>query len=258
MTARFDDTVLARRLDRIESYQAIQQLPMRYAMAVDGRDMEGWVKLFVPNVRVTKETSGREALLAQIVPMVRTFQRSVHQICGHRIELDDTDDDHATGAVYCRAEHEVDERWIVMAICYFDDYRRVDGEWLVHAPTRASLVRGRHQRASASRRLRQLGQWRTAGTPRFLSDVGAVLGLTRSSQLVIRVVSTTSCSRRSSSSMRGPPTRANRPDWRWLRVVWMGAVRVLLMGRCRWQPGCGNSAGCRIVTPTRWFIVAGS
>lgn len=130
MTVRFEETVLARRLDRIESYQAIQQLPMRYAMAVDGRDMEGWVKLFVPNVRVTKETSGREALLAQIVPMVRTFQRSVHQICGHRIELDDSDDDHATGAVYCRAEHEVDERWIVMAICYFDDYRRVDGEWL--------------------------------------------------------------------------------------------------------------------------------
>jgi hypothetical protein len=31
--------------------------------------------------------------------------------------------------VYCRAEHEVGERWIVMAICYFDDYQRVDGEW---------------------------------------------------------------------------------------------------------------------------------
>jgi hypothetical protein len=24
----------------------------------------------------------------------------------------------------------VDDRWIVMAICYFDDYSRVDGEWL--------------------------------------------------------------------------------------------------------------------------------
>jgi hypothetical protein len=31
--------------------------------------------------------------------------------------------------VYCRAEHEVEERWIVMAICYFDEYRRLDGEW---------------------------------------------------------------------------------------------------------------------------------
>jgi hypothetical protein len=123
-------TETERRLDRIESHLAIQQLPVRYAMAVDGRDMHTWVNLFVPNVRVTKEMSGRDALLAQIVPMVQTFRRSIHQICGHRIELDPADDDHATGAVYCRAEHEVDDRWIVMAICYFDDYNRVDGEWL--------------------------------------------------------------------------------------------------------------------------------
>jgi len=130
VTGRDIDADVARRLDRIESYQAIQQLPIRYALAVDGRDMETWVNLFVPNVRVTKETSGRDALAAQIDPMVRTFKRSIHSICGHRIELDDADPDHATGAVYCRAEHEVDDRWIVMAICYFDDYRRVDGEWL--------------------------------------------------------------------------------------------------------------------------------
>ena len=52
----------------------------------------------------------------------------MHQIVGHRIEFGDAD--HATGAVYCRAEHEVDERWIVMAICYFDTNRRVEGEWL--------------------------------------------------------------------------------------------------------------------------------
>jgi hypothetical protein len=121
---------LEQRLDRIESHLAIQQLPIRYALAVDGRDMDAWVRLFVPDVRVTKQTSGREALAVQIDGMVRTFKRSIHSICGHRIEFDDADPDHATGAVYCRAEHEVDDRWIVMAICYFDDYRRVDGEWL--------------------------------------------------------------------------------------------------------------------------------
>jgi SnoaL-like domain len=119
-----------RRLERLESQLAIQQLPIRYAMAIDGRDVEAWVKLFVPTVRVTKQTSGREALAAQIDGMIRTFTRSVHQICGHRIEFDEANRDHATGAVYCRAEHEVDDRWIVMAICYFDDYDRVEGEWL--------------------------------------------------------------------------------------------------------------------------------
>lgn len=120
---------LAGRLDRIESYQAIQQLPIRYAVAVDGRDVDAWVALFVPDVRVTKTEAGRAALRRQIDGMLRTFGRSMHQICGHRIQLDSGDADHATGAVYCRAEHEVGDRWVVMAICYWDDYRRVDGEW---------------------------------------------------------------------------------------------------------------------------------
>ena len=120
----------AARLDRMESHLAIQQLPIRYALAVDGRDVASWVRLFVPDVRVGRDATGREALHRQIDGMLRTFRRSVHQICGHRVELDEEQPDHASGAVYCRAEHEVDDRWIVMAICYFDDYRRVDGEWL--------------------------------------------------------------------------------------------------------------------------------
>lgn len=118
------------RLDGIESRLAIGQLPIRYALAVDGRDLDAWVSLFVPDVQVGRDAYGREALRAQIEPLLRTFRRSVHQICGHRIELDPSDPDRASGATYCRAEHEVDDRWVVMAICYLDDYQRVDGEWL--------------------------------------------------------------------------------------------------------------------------------
>jgi hypothetical protein len=117
------------RLDRLESRLAIGQLPIRYAMAVDGRDVQEWVSLFVADVQVGRHASGREALRGHIAPLLRTFARSVHQICGHRVELAD-DLETASGAVYCRAEHEVDDRWIVMAICYFDDYQRVEGEWL--------------------------------------------------------------------------------------------------------------------------------
>jgi hypothetical protein len=121
---------LARRLERVESRLAIQQLPIRYALAVDGRDTDAWVRLFVPDVRATRTESGRPALLRQIDGTLRAFGRSVHQICGHRVELDQDDPDRASGAVYCRAEHEVGDRWVVMAICYFDEYRRHDGEWL--------------------------------------------------------------------------------------------------------------------------------
>jgi len=120
------DEVLAR-LARVEAYQAIQQLPIRYALAVDGRDIGAWVGLFVPDVDMGRHGRGRDVLRSYIEPQLRWFYRSMHQIVGHRIEL--IDNDSARGAVYCRAEHEVGDRWIVMAICYFDDYRRVDGEW---------------------------------------------------------------------------------------------------------------------------------
>jgi hypothetical protein len=125
-----DDHQFNIRLEAIESRLAIGQLPIRYAMAVDGRDVEAWVRLFVPDVRVGRDRFGRDALRDYIEPLLRTFRRSFHQIVGHRVDLDASDPDRSSGATYCRAEHEVDERWIVMAICYFDDYRRVDGEWL--------------------------------------------------------------------------------------------------------------------------------
>lgn len=116
------------RLERVEARLAIGQLPIRYAMAVDGRDLDAWVGLFVPDVQVGRDKFGREALRGYIEPALRKFRRSIHQICGHRVDI--IDRDHATGAVYCRAEHEVEDRWIVMAICYFDEYQRRDDEWL--------------------------------------------------------------------------------------------------------------------------------
>lgn len=115
------------RLDRIESSLAIQQLPMRYALAVDGRDIEGWLALFPEDVDCGRFGTGREALRRTIEGPLATFYRSIHQICGHEFHF--LDADHAAGHVYCRAEHEDGGRWIVMAICYFDDYVRKDGRW---------------------------------------------------------------------------------------------------------------------------------
>jgi len=122
------------RLARIEAHQRIGQLPIRYAIAVDSRDLDTWVGLFVPDVDMGRHGRGREVLRSFIDPQVRWFYRSVHLICGHRIDLgpdapDGAGPATATGSVYCRAEHEVDDRWVVMAIRYDDTYRRVDGEW---------------------------------------------------------------------------------------------------------------------------------
>jgi hypothetical protein len=118
---------LLRRIDRIEAQLSIQQLPIRYALAVDGRDLDAWVGLFVEDVNCGRHGRGRAVLRRLIEPQVRTFYRSIHQICGHEIDLIDADT--ATGKVYCRAEHEARGKWVVMAICYFDEYARRDGRW---------------------------------------------------------------------------------------------------------------------------------
>jgi SnoaL-like domain len=43
-------TLLEERLDRVESELAIRQLPSRYALAADSRDLDTWVSLFVEDV----------------------------------------------------------------------------------------------------------------------------------------------------------------------------------------------------------------
>lgn len=118
---------MADRLDRIEAQLAIQQLPIRYALAVDSRDFDAWTELFVEDVNCGRHGSGRDVLRSIIEPACAGFYRSVHQICGHRIDL--TGADTASGMVYCRAEHEVGDAWIVMAICYADSYERRQGQW---------------------------------------------------------------------------------------------------------------------------------
>lgn len=120
---------LEQRLARVEAQLAIQQLPIRYAQAVDGRDLDGLVDLFVEDVDCGRWGKGRSALNAfyRSADVLQGFYRSIHYICGHTVDL--IDDNKATGRVYCRAEHEDGDSWVVMAICYFDHYQRLDDQW---------------------------------------------------------------------------------------------------------------------------------
>lgn len=122
-----DISELARRIERTEARLAIAELPARYAVAVDSRDVDAWLNLFVDDVDCGRRGRGRAALRTFIEPNLRTFYRSIHQICGHVVDF--VDDDTATGTVYCRAEHEDGDKWIVMAIIYFDRYVRRAGRW---------------------------------------------------------------------------------------------------------------------------------
>jgi len=121
------DPTASDRLDRIESSLAISQLPSRYAMALDARDLDSLVELFIGDVEAGAEGRGREALKRWYDRVLRRFYRSIHLICGHQFDF--VDADHATGSVYCRAEHEDGDGWYVITMRYEDDYARHDDQW---------------------------------------------------------------------------------------------------------------------------------
>jgi ketosteroid isomerase-like protein len=112
----------------ISTHEQIRQLACRYAEAVDSRDLDALVACFVEDVQVGRNRFGRPALAEWFDEVLRTFGVSIHFIGNHRITVED--DDHASGVVYCRAEHEVGDQWIVMMIQYWDSYERVGGQWL--------------------------------------------------------------------------------------------------------------------------------
>ncbi|WP_245829136.1 nuclear transport factor 2 family protein [Novosphingobium mathurense] len=116
------------RLDRLESLEAIRQLPARYALALDMRDMDAMVSLFPEDVRVGRDTTGRKALREYMDTTLRApFTGTSHHIGGHVIEFEDAD--HARGIVYSKNEHETGDEWVIMQMMYSDNYVRRDGRW---------------------------------------------------------------------------------------------------------------------------------
>ena len=119
------------RIDRLESLDQIRQLPAKYALTLDMRDIDAMVSLFEPNVRVGREASGRQALRAYMDRTLRSpFTGTSHHIGGHIIEFDDAD--HAHGVVYSKNEHETPVNgskgeWVIMQMMYIDDYVRAPG-----------------------------------------------------------------------------------------------------------------------------------
>ena len=123
-----DKFTLEARIDRLESLDAIRQLPAKYALTLDMRDIDAMVTLFPANVRVGRDASGREALRAYMDRTLRSpFTGTSHHIGGHVIEF--TDPDHATGIVYSKNEHETGPEWVIMQMMYADNYVRQDGRW---------------------------------------------------------------------------------------------------------------------------------
>lgn len=120
---RPDDAALQQLLDRDE----IRRLAHRYAIAIDARDLDSLVALFVADVRVGRDTRGRDALHADFDRQLRAVGISMLFVGNHVIDFVGADAAH--GIVYCKAEIQEGDRWIHQAIQYHDEYARRDGVW---------------------------------------------------------------------------------------------------------------------------------
>jgi len=125
-TARRDDGMTD--LERVVARDEIRQLAYRYAYAVDARDLDLLVSLFVSDVRVTRELSGRDAMKQFFRESLRAIGVSILFVGNHIIDFESAS--RAKGIVYCRGQIQDGGRWIEQAIQYRDTYEKRDSAWL--------------------------------------------------------------------------------------------------------------------------------
>jgi hypothetical protein len=120
---------LEAQIDRIQSRIDIEQLVVRYALAMDARDIDGLVSLYSVNVRVGPPVNsiGRAALHEWFRIHTSDSYRSVHVVAGQVIDFQDND--HAQGSILSYAEHEIGDVWEITAYRSRDKYVREDGDW---------------------------------------------------------------------------------------------------------------------------------
>ncbi len=121
-------------LERLAAHEEIRQLVARYALAVDQRDVDALVELFVADVDAGRLGRGRPALRRFFDDSLSNIGLSILAVTTHVIDVHDATK--ASGVVYCRGEIEVAGRLVHQAIVYDDEYRH-DGRWL--------FVRRRHR-----------------------------------------------------------------------------------------------------------------
>jgi hypothetical protein len=103
-------------VERLVAHDRIRLLVARYAVALDARDLDTLVALFVPDVR------------ADFAAMLSRVGVTFLNVGTHVIDLTGPDD--ATGVVYCHGQVQEGDDWIHQAIVYRDRYTRRGEDWL--------------------------------------------------------------------------------------------------------------------------------
>ena len=114
------------RIRFIEDRLEIQDLAVRYFIAIDDSDYAGLLAMYTEKARLG-EIAGRQEVVDLLRAIRSTYGRTIHTSQGHTVRF--VDDDHATGIVLSHAELDIAGQTIHAAIRYYDDYEREEGAW---------------------------------------------------------------------------------------------------------------------------------
>ena len=122
----------AARLQLLEDRLELLELPARYARGIDDRDIEGLMELFCEDAEFVhadggRQILGRDAIEAFYRDILAGYGMSIH--VPHAQVVERIEGDEASGWVMSHAELAVGDRYVVGALRYADNYRRVEGRW---------------------------------------------------------------------------------------------------------------------------------
>lgn len=125
-------TGIESRIARLEGESAIRQLVSRYCFHIDDRDVAALATLFTHDAELhssdgaTMNAKGLSAIIDQYHGVFEHLGPGQHFT--HDISITFIDDDHALGIVSGHAEFMYEDRMIVTAMRYRDQYKK-EGEW---------------------------------------------------------------------------------------------------------------------------------
>jgi hypothetical protein len=121
---------LEQRVRLLEDRLDIEELVMRYFLAIDSMDMPALAATFAVDARFGEQT-GREAIVEFQGASRRTMGVTIHT--PHHVDLAFEGRDRAAGAVGAHCELERDGICLVGALRYNDSYIRSPGGWVFAA-----------------------------------------------------------------------------------------------------------------------------
>ena len=114
-------------LEAVLARDAIRELPLRYAQAVETRDVDAMAGLFAADARFGEYGTGPDACRRLMTDTMADSLFAVILVTNHLIEWDDAD--HAHGEVWALCYSQLEVGFVEQLIRYEDRYVREHGAW---------------------------------------------------------------------------------------------------------------------------------